>query len=325
MTEPLIVAIKEVSINITHTELNIWSKPITCSIELKNAYPEICNAIMRVITFEREGYSLNVSSEDVRASSNNINTLEAMNNINLMMTRPNLTDDDLQCKMKLSVKNTDDKPRLVKFSEIVYTSNYKLPTFPVHPASGIIYINPGDVININNIHIIKGTGHTRYITAVAGRIKPLDRPVATNPSYAYGDMTAVSKPTHHIIMWDMPSNPIDYKINNSVTNRLVIYACDNIINRLELLASNVQHKVMNVILTDELIAFDTNETNTIAKLLERCAIMWFPELTDMISIIALPEHTYKFKMVIPDPEKHFIKLITNCKNIFVKIKKQIVI
>jgi hypothetical protein len=294
MTDISISNIQETHVPIQYKELTAQFIPTDCSFEIGNAPSEIGNCIVRVLGYEKEGYSLEVDHEDIRITSGDINIMEIYYNIILAPLRYDMIDDDLASEMFIDVHNTTTSSMLITFEHLQYKSSYK-PDVLTHPHNQIIYINPGDKLQIKNIRVIKGMGHARFINISAPRSFPLDRKMSDDKIYAFDDKTAISNPRHHIISFEVPTARLN---QTRITKKLIIIACDIILTRLENIQYLIKTESIDILLTDTELSFEYTETNTIAKLLERISIDKLKKLKSITSIIVYPDDKFVFKLYI---------------------------
>jgi hypothetical protein len=248
--------------------------------------------------------------------------MEIYYNIILAPLRYDLTDDDLDVELFIDVRNTTTSPMLVTCNHLQFKSTHK-PDVLTHPDNQIIYIHPGNILQIKNIRVIKGINHVRYINVSAPRSIPLDRkPMQDKGIYAYDDKTTVSNPRHHLIAFEILTARANQK---NITKKLIIVACDIILGRLENLQHRVKTEDFEVIQTDTLLSFETLETNTLAKLIERMCVEKLKKLKNVTSIIEYPDNRFIFKLYIEDPLRSFMFVIDECKKIYSTIKKLVVV
>jgi hypothetical protein len=322
MSDLIVENIVEKHIEITNKDVNKFFVPLECSFELKNAPPEVSSGLVRVLGYEKEGYSFDVDYDDIRTTSGDINIMEIYYNIILSPLRYDTTDDDLDIELYIDVRNDGNSAMLVTFDQLKYKSKNIPKVALTHPDNELIYLNAGDRLQIKNITITKGINHARFINVSAPRIFPLDRMKSLDKKYPFGDKTPMSNPTHHLISFEVPTCIVGHK---NVTKKLVLIACDVILARLENLQHIVKTESIEVIQTDQMLSFQIIETNTIAKLLERFCVEKLKNLKSVVSVIVYPDDTFIFTLHVEDPLRSFMKVIDECKKVYSAIKKSVLI
>jgi hypothetical protein len=326
MSDIIITNIIETPVPITNTNVNQYYTPLDCSFEIKNTPPEVPNGIIRVLGYEMEGYSFDVEHDDIRITSGDVNIMEIIYNIKLAALRYDITDADLDIELYIDMHNVENAAKLVTFSDLKYKSKNVPDIALTHPDSQIIYLNPGDRLQIKTIKVIKGINNIRFNNISAPRIFPLDRKVipyfTPNNISAFEDMTSVSNPIHHLVSFEIPTARPEQR---NVTKKLIIIACDIILMRLEKLQHMIKNESIEIVLKHNEISFQTVETNTIAKLLERFCVEKLKTLKSVVSIIIYPDDKFMFSLIIEEPMRSFMYIIEECKKVYAAIKKLVLI
>jgi hypothetical protein len=95
--------------------------------------------------------------------------------------------------------------------------------------------------------------------------------------------------------------------------------------RLEKLQHMIKNESIEIVLKHNEISFQTVETNTIAKLLERFCVEKLKTLKSVVSIIIYPDDKFMFSLIIEEPMRSFMYIIEECKKVYAAIKKLVLI
>ncbi len=294
---------------------------VEVKFEVKNAVCEISNALLRVMTCEHDGYSFDISYEDILTDDVKINKIELISNIKMIPVKFNMTDDEIsKTSLSCNIKNDTNVPRAVTFGDLNSNISYK--------AIELIFLSPGCFIKLKNINIIRGSGleyndekeTARYFQACAGSIFPLDRLPSNRRNFSFGDDTVNVSPQHHEIRFEI--NAV-LKTQTNILNIMGKMACTNIIQRLNLLLNVVTKKDISYFTEyDNKSVLFINETNTIAKLFDRVCINMYPDIVGVFTEVRFPASMMEIVVVATDSQKIMVAVINKCIDIYVNLMKQ---
>ena len=289
---------------------------LTVLLHIENAAPEIANALQRAATTEQDGYGLDVEYTDIHTNDESMNKVELMENIHILPLRNGINEEEMNAiELSLNIKNTTNHVLAVLAGDIS-VKGYKLKDHLFYNNTPLIYLNVGKSVNVNNIMIKRGNtaDHTRYLTAVNGSIWPLDRKA--------GAKTPNSTPMKHEIRFTV--NAISKEESSKkVINRIMTGGCENLIERLKVLLQIVhEDNLLYLQKYDNLYVLKIEETNGIAKLLERVCYTLFPEVEYITAEVIYDTKIMTLQIKGSDAKNMLLKTIMRSVEIFENIQKQ---
>ena len=285
-------------------------------IHVDNANSEITNALQRASTTEQNGYGLDVEYKDVTTNDENMNIVELIKNIHLLPLRNGITKEESDTiELSINIKNTTNNVLAVSAGDMTI-KGYKVKDHLFYNSTTLVYLNIGKSLTVNNIRIKEGNTEedTRYLTATNGSIFPLDRKKDSK--------TPHSKHLKHELTFKVNAVSKTEK-SRDVTKRILMGGCDNLIERLQVILQIVNED--NVLYTqkyDDAYILKIEETNSIAKMLERICFNLYPDVEYITAEIIYDTKIMTLHIKGSDARNMLLTTIVTAIKIYENIKQQ---
>lgn len=291
---------------------------LSVTIHVDNANNEVTNALQRASTTEQNGYGLDVEYGDVSTNDENMNITELIKNIQLLPLRNGISQEEIDAiDLSINIKNTTNNVLAISAGDMIIKS-YKIKEHLFYNSTTLIYLNIGKSLTVNNIRIKEGNVEedTRYLTATNGAIFPLD-------------LKKDSKTPHSRYM----KHEITFKVNaiskneksRDVTKRILIGGCDDLIKRLQIILQIVnEDDVLYTQKFDDAYILKVEETNSIAKLLERICFNIYPEVEYITAEIIYDTKIMTLHIKGSDARNMLLTTIVTAIKIYENIKQQFI-
>lgn len=297
--------------------LNYPLVALQCELEIDDIPTEFANAIMRSSVAEVPHYALEVAYKDIfkRDSDNNISMISTnINNIPLVY---GLTDYEIDnFKMSLDITNENNESIMVKCGDISFTGNTK-PKHPIFfPTMQLTQLAAERRLSISNIKIVRGmsTEISKFNIGVNGRIWPTGKipenfSAKTDCLYNYSIKFKVNA-----------VNPTD----KNVCNRIIRIGIEGLIERLDILKEIVvEENITKYEKHEDHIKVTIEETNTIAKMLDRAFFILYPKTSAMYSLLTYSTGKVEITVSGNDSKDTLIKVIDKCMEFYANLLKQV--
>lgn len=295
-------------------------KTMDVTFNIKGSPPEFANALARVGACEREYYAIQISSESVHTNDQHIVLVELIDNIRFLPLRHGLTDEDIdRTVMRIDITNNDNNIKAITFEDVLY-QNHK-PSPPItFPNIILIYLEPKMRLQVEEFRIVRGTGlDIGQHDHIATRFFPGAHHVAW-PLTQKTESMMVATIMEYNVRFGLKGV---VAVSDRIVDEVMSASCSEIIARLELLLKLViDRDAQTMVILDTLCTLKTNETNTIAKVLDRVAVEYFTDIENVVSIVQYPSMDFKFEVKHHDAYKTMISIFNITIELFKSIKSQ---
>lgn len=300
---------------------------VNIKVNFNNCPPEIANALARVVACERPYYALHINPKHVHTDDMHLIIPELVSNILIMPLRHGLTEKDInETVMMLNIFNDTDEIMIVTMGDLSY-KNHKPDPPIIYPNIQLIYLEPKKRLEILEIRIVKGTGldhdgqnqATRFFPGGYHVCKPITIPTSTRRNFSQDESYMKQTCRDNTIEFGLKAICPGAKVLDDV----MATSCREIKKRLTSLLTLVINKDAQAFSTlGEMSILISNETNTIAKMLDRITMDLFPDVHFVTTVVKYPDMNFEFKISDPDSYNMMINVFKHCIKIYDHLQSQ---
>ncbi len=298
---------------------------LVLSLEVHGAPPEYANALVRSATTEQDGWSLDVRFESIRTDDLYVDPNRIIDNLKFIPLVYGLSEERVKdARLSMDITNTSTDTVPIFFSQI----QTGLP-FPLSYSTTVIcYLQPGKRLQIEHIEILHGCGlapgsaaeTARFFPAHAYSIVPLELPPCTNNVVDLDKSVCISTPMSHRLRCEIGAVvPGTKGILNDLFGRGSLLLLWRLAQVQEVIRSRDPTRYVSV---PGRVSLTMVETNTIAKLMDRAAVILYPDIGAVISQSSYPDDIMTVVIEDSRAEKIMEDVVSHLISVFEGISAQ---